>query len=326
MLNTNLCENNNLANQLADQEKLIKRKSKDWYLEGKALLEIRDKKLYLGKYLNFPHYCQEKWGLGKRYANRQISAYLFVSRLGTVVPALPANERQARPFTGLKLELQQAAWEETLRTAPNGEVTAAHADAVVQKYKSGSHLLRPKAGARNTEDITAPIFQAPVASYLQPAVDLSFSQEDEDKIQLKKQLEDKDRVILQLQYGHLLKDKKIEALTTEVSMLRKEVQDNQSQINALRQQVTNLMNQVGQLFNQHNGLSFLHHHLTIHAYNLQQAVEELQIKTKIWENFAIENWRKVQKEEMEEKDEKVIPFFPNRKELNQVPQPGRASN
>ena len=340
MLNTNLCENNNLASQLADQEKLIKRKSKDWYLEGKALLEIRDKKLYLGKYLNFPHYCKKKWGFSKRYANMQISAYLFVSHLGTMVPSLPANERQARPFTGLNPELQQAAWIEAIRTAPNKEVTADHADAVAQKYKNGSQPSGTKAGTRKPENTTAPTFHPPLVSYQQPTVDLSPNREDEEKIQLRNLLEQERNLRLQSQYEGLVKDQRINTLESQVfalnshnTVLVKQNDGNQYQINALKQQVNtmgqqiaNLMNQVSHLLAQYNQLHFVHTHLTAHAYNLQEALKRVEIESNLWKDFALRLLEKIPGVEMEDKHEKVIPFFSNRKDSEQVPQQRRASN
>jgi phosphoribosylaminoimidazole-succinocarboxamide synthase len=340
MLNTKLRRNNNLAEQLAEQEKLIKRKSEEWYLEGKALLEIRDKKLYLGKHRYFADYCQKKWGFSKRYANMQISAYLFVSHLGEMVPTLPANERQARFFTGLNPELQQAAWIEALRTAPNKEMTAAHADAVAKKYKTGSQSSGTKAGTRNAEDITAPSFPAVEVSCHQAAVDLSSSHEDEEQVQLIKLLEQEKNLRLQSQYEGLLKDQRINTLESQVfalnshnTVLVRQSEENQYQINALKQQVNtmgqqiaNLMNQVSHLLAQYNQLHFVHTHLTAHAYNLQEALKRVEIESNLWKDFVTENWRKIPGMQTEEKQEKVIRFFPPRKDSDQAPQQRRAGN
>jgi len=247
MPNTKLQGNKNLANQLVEQEKLILRKSKEWYLEGKALLEIREKELYLGKYVSFDKYCQKKWGLTKRYANMKISGYLFVSRLKTIVPTLPANERQARPFTGLNPDLQKAAWVEVLRTAPNGEITSDHAVAVAKKYKNGSPssgtTAVTKAGTQKNEDATLSIFQPLGISHQQPAVDLSSNQVSEELVQLRKQLEEERNLRIQLQYEGLLKDQKIDVLSTEVSTLAEQIEEDQLQINTLKHQVANLINQ-----------------------------------------------------------------------------------
>lgn len=304
MPNTKLQGNNNLANQLAEQEKLILRKSQEWYLEGKALLEIREKGLYLGKYVSFDDYCQRKWRFTKRYANMQISGYLFVSRLGTIVPILPANERQARPFTGLNPELQLAAWVEVLRTAPNGEITSDHAVAVAKKYKPGSHSSGTKTGTGKTEDITASTFQPSSVLQPQPPVDLPSNQVSEELVHLSKQLEEERNYRIQLQNEAALKDQQINNLRSEVSTahgyigaLVKHIQENQfqiaslkHQINTMQHQITNLMNQVGKLIAQYNDLHFIHGHLTVHAYNLQEAL------------------KRIAEAETEQTEEKVVPF------------------
>ena len=329
MRNTKIQENKNLANQLAEQEKFILQKTKEWYLEGKALLEIKDKKLYLDKYSSFAGYCKNKWGFSKRYANMQISGYLFVSRLKTIVPTLPANERQARPFTGLNLDLQQTAWTEALRTAPNGEITSDHADAVAQKYKNGSRQVGTIAGTRNTENTAAPTFRPSSVLQQQPALDLSSRQEDEELAQLSKQLEEERSYRIQLQNEAAVKDQEINNLRSEVSTahgyncaLVKHIQENQFQITSLKDQIANLMNQIGQLIGQYNDLHFIHNHLTYHAYNLQKELEKAELKGKAWHEFALERLKRVPSNETEQTKENVVPF--PRKDSAQKPEQWRA--
>jgi hypothetical protein len=65
------------------------------------------------------------------YANKMIAATEVVGNLGTMVPILPENERQARPLTHLEPEQQREAWRQALETAPDGKVTAAHVEHIV---------------------------------------------------------------------------------------------------------------------------------------------------------------------------------------------------
>jgi regulator of replication initiation timing len=336
MPNTKFQGNNNLANQLVEQEKFISRKSQEWYLEGKALLEIRDKELYLGKYVSFDKYCHRKWRFTKRYANMQISGYLFVSRLGTMVPILPANERQARPFTGLNPELQQAAWVEALRTAPNGEITSDHAHAVAKKYKTGSHSPGTKTGTGKIEDITASTFQPSSVLQLPPPVDLSSNQASEELVQLRKQLEEERNYRIQLQNEAAIKDQEINNLRSEVSAahgyigaLAKHVQENQLQItslkyqiNTMQHQITNLRNQVGQSIGEYKDLHFIHGHLTVHAYNLQEALKKVKIESNVWYEKFLETLKRVPEAETEQTEEKIVPFV--RKGLEQESEQWRA--
>ena len=57
----------------------------------------------------------------------------------TIVELLPATESQARPLTQLEPEDQAAAWQQAVETAPNGKVTAAHVQQVVDEYKASTH-------------------------------------------------------------------------------------------------------------------------------------------------------------------------------------------
>jgi predicted nucleic acid-binding Zn-ribbon protein len=219
-------------------------------------------------------------------------------------------------------------------------VTAAHADAVVQKYKIGSHLPRPKTGTINAENTTVLSFSAVEVSCQQPAVDLSSRHEDEEKVQLIKLLEQEKNLRLQLQYEGLLKDQRINTLESQVfalnshnTVLVRQSEENQYQINALKQQVNtmgqqiaNLMNQVSHLLAQYNQLHFVHTHLTAHAYNLQEALKRVEIESNLWKDFVTENWRKIPGMQTEEKQEKVIRFFPPRKDSDQAPQQRRAGN
>ena len=66
-----------------------------------ALMEIRDGRLYRAEFGTFEEYCQERWGWGRNYINKLIASAEVVENLGTIVPKLPATERQARPLAPL---------------------------------------------------------------------------------------------------------------------------------------------------------------------------------------------------------------------------------
>jgi len=196
-------------------------------------------------------------------------------------------------------------------------MTAAHADAVAKKYKTGSQSSGTKAGTRNAENITASTFQPSSVLQPQPPVDLSSNQVSEELVQLRKQLEEERNLRIQLQYEGLLKDQKIDALSTEFSRLVEQVEENRFQITSLKHQVTNLMNQVSQLISQYNQLHFIHNHLTTHAYNLEQTFKKIGIENNLWKEFALEMWRKSFRVQTEEN---VVPIFPHRKDLAQTPE------
>ena len=110
---------------------------------GRALLAIREGKLYRGKHETFEDYCRLRWSMGRNYANKIIDATEAAddvsevevtaedgSRLGTIVPK---TESVARELTKVDSIPQRAdVWAKAVSTAPvnkeTGEpkVTAAH--------------------------------------------------------------------------------------------------------------------------------------------------------------------------------------------------------
>src|SRR5438270_1450245 len=66
----------------------------------KALMEIRDSRLYREGYATFEEYCAVEWNLSKTHINRQIGwgeVDALLAPIGCHVP----NERMARPLTRL---------------------------------------------------------------------------------------------------------------------------------------------------------------------------------------------------------------------------------
>lgn len=122
--------------QLEQLESIIERGLKTFVEVGNALLVIRDGRLYRQEWGTFEDYCREKWNLSKPYATQLITASQAVRNIETVAIAtvLPATESQARPLTALDPTDQPIIWQRAVETAPNGKVTAAHVQSVVDDY------------------------------------------------------------------------------------------------------------------------------------------------------------------------------------------------
>jgi hypothetical protein len=104
---------------------------------GNALLEIRDNRLYRNTHRTFEEYCRERWEFSKSHASRLISAaeVVEVLKMSPRGDILPAVEKHARPLTSLPPEQQPAVWQRAVETAPNGKITQAHVQAVVDKHR-----------------------------------------------------------------------------------------------------------------------------------------------------------------------------------------------
>ena len=124
------------AERLIGLETVIERGLHTFVDVGTALLEIRDSRLYRTAFDTFEDYCRERWEMTRNYANKMISAAEVAGNLGTIVPILPATESQARPLARLEPDEQRIVWQQAVDTAPNGKVTAAHVQSVVDERKA----------------------------------------------------------------------------------------------------------------------------------------------------------------------------------------------
>jgi hypothetical protein len=116
-------------------EQVIDRGLNTFYEVGRALMQIRDQRLYRQMYGTFEDYCQKRWQMGRRYVNQLIGASAVVDNLGTNGSQTPENERQARPLTQLEPEEQRIVWQVVKETAPNGKLSEAHIKSVVNIFK-----------------------------------------------------------------------------------------------------------------------------------------------------------------------------------------------
>jgi len=130
------------ATRLQALESTIERGLHTFVEVGTALLEIRDSRLYRTTHGTFEDYCRERWGFTDRRARMLMSAAEVATNLetGPIVPVLPVTESQARPLTSLEPDAQREAWARAVETAPNGRVTAAHVQSVVDEYRTPPHV------------------------------------------------------------------------------------------------------------------------------------------------------------------------------------------
>ena len=119
--------------ELDTHEAVIERGLRTFTDVVNALLAIRDKRLYRVRYGTFEDYCRKRWGMVRRQANRLIAAAETVNILGPMGPKIPGNERQVRPLTCLEPDQQREAWQRAVETAPDGRVTGAHVQRVVDE-------------------------------------------------------------------------------------------------------------------------------------------------------------------------------------------------
>lgn len=96
---------------------------------GACLQEISDNKLYRESgFHSFKTYCRGRWNMDHKHAYRLMEAARVTQLLSPNHDTLPALEGHARALLGLTGDpdkLNQV-WDEVVKTAPNGKITARH--------------------------------------------------------------------------------------------------------------------------------------------------------------------------------------------------------
>ncbi len=138
-----------------------------FYTSGKALKELRDRRLYRSTHSTFEEYCRDRFGFTHRHVNYLIAGSLVVGNIigtndsqieildemGTngsqiEIPdemgtngsqMLPTSERQVRPLVPLKPEEQRSCWQQAVEAAggkvPSGRVVKDIVDKIRERTK-----------------------------------------------------------------------------------------------------------------------------------------------------------------------------------------------
>lgn len=153
--------------RLAELEGVIQRNLQSFYEVGRALMEIRDNRLYQhkngGGYETFEAYCKETWDFNRAHAYRLMDSAKVIEVLSPIGDMKPTTESQARPLTRLNdnPEKQREAWTRAVETAPEGKVTAAHVQKVVREM-----VEPPAPRIREQDKIKAPSYAMDIATFV----------------------------------------------------------------------------------------------------------------------------------------------------------------
>ena len=108
-----------------------------WQAEAaKALVVIRDQKLYRAEFPTFERYAQERWGYERAYLYHLCQWGETIATLSTFGDSLPERESHARPLYSLSPEDQREVWGRVLRQTANP--TAREVEAIAREYRSTS--------------------------------------------------------------------------------------------------------------------------------------------------------------------------------------------
>ncbi len=131
----------------SDRSNLERKVERAFYEAGRALQELRDRKLYRSTHKSFEEYCRARFGYGKNNANMKILAASVLDELEKMTTIggqiLPTTERQVRPLTKLEPEQQREAWTKAVESAggkvPSGRIVSD----IVQRIRERIRVPNP---------------------------------------------------------------------------------------------------------------------------------------------------------------------------------------
>ncbi|MEH1948223.1 MAG: hypothetical protein V7K77_14910 [Nostoc sp.] len=111
--------------EISDRLHLERKVERAFFEAGKALMELRDRKLYRSTHKTFEEYCRDRFGHNRRQSYLLMDAAVIFDNLEQKCDRndhiLPTNEWQIRPLSKLDPDIQPEAWEQAVESA-NGKV------------------------------------------------------------------------------------------------------------------------------------------------------------------------------------------------------------
>ena len=131
---------------------------------GRALIEIRERKLYRKKAKTFEKYYKELFDIAKSRANQLMRASEVIENFHSCgsfkdKDCLPKNEAQVRPLLKLSPDQQVSVWKAVIESSPPGKTPSSHVDKVVKQYlgekiKKTVHHAQEKVAQKASTDFS----------------------------------------------------------------------------------------------------------------------------------------------------------------------------
>ncbi|ODG97950.1 hypothetical protein A4S05_11190 [Nostoc sp. KVJ20] len=136
-----------------DRLHLERRVERAFFEAGKALTELRDRRLYRSTHKTFEEYCRDRFGHSRQQSNYLIAAAGVYENLTTIgcqnvanenlttngSQILPTSERQVRPMTKLEPQEQQEVWLRAVELAggkvPTGRIVKDAVQRIMERTK-----------------------------------------------------------------------------------------------------------------------------------------------------------------------------------------------
>ncbi len=127
--------------ELREREQLERLVERAFYEAGRALKQLRDRRLYRNTHDTFENYCRERFSYNRSRSYQLIDAATVVDNLQECPPMvdiLPTTERQVRALVSLEPSQQRECWKEAVEEAggkaPSGNVVKSIVDKIRSSY------------------------------------------------------------------------------------------------------------------------------------------------------------------------------------------------
>ncbi|AFZ38304.1 hypothetical protein Sta7437_4876 (plasmid) [Stanieria cyanosphaera PCC 7437] len=138
--------------ELTDEEQqerlhLERQVERSFYVAGKALQQLRDRRLYRSTHSTFEDYCRERFGYSRRHPYLLIDAAIVVDNLSQKCDPLdhilPTSERQVRPLSKLDRYQQVEVWQQAVEEAGGVVPSSRIVRDLVQRIKEKTKVPNP---------------------------------------------------------------------------------------------------------------------------------------------------------------------------------------
>ncbi|MBC6435690.1 hypothetical protein FM036_40900 [Nostoc sp. HG1] len=122
--------------EIRDRLHLERKVERAFFEAGKALIELRDRRLYRSTHKTFDEYCLDRFGYNRSRSYQLVDAAVVVDNLQKcpqIVDILPTAEGQVRPMTKLEPQEQQEVWLRAVELAGGKVPTGRIVKDVVQR-------------------------------------------------------------------------------------------------------------------------------------------------------------------------------------------------
>ncbi|MCC5632495.1 hypothetical protein LC613_33290 [Nostoc sphaeroides CHAB 2801] len=128
--------------EISDRLHLERKVERAFFEAGKALTELRDRRLYRSTHKTFDEYCLDRFGYNRSRSYQLVDAAVVVDNLQKcpqIVDILPTAEGQVRPMTKLEPQEQQEAWLKAVELAggkvPTGRIVKDVVQRIMERTK-----------------------------------------------------------------------------------------------------------------------------------------------------------------------------------------------